>query len=278
MFGILLAIVGSGTLEISETIGKYEMERGKQSVVQTGFLAAIASCLFFLVTAALRQTWIFSFASLPTFVARFVLEIILSEVSLRAILRAERSTYGMIRVLTIPLLLAVDVMLGKTLSLVQLLGMGSIVVALLLLERNHGIKRDGALLVLATAVIAVVTISLYQYDITHFNSVEAEQGITLIGLVLYFGVRTWYETKKEPFSLYRHSWAIYQSVFAGIASVVQSFAYLFAPASVIVTAVRSASVLAALASGRIYFAEGKLGEKIVSAMIVVVGLVLLGWR
>lgn len=96
---------------------------------------------------------------------------------------ADRSTYGFLRVLTIPLLLLVDLALGYSLSQGQIVGVSILTLSVLLLLLNHGLRTKGIGFVLLSAVNAVVTLSLFKYDITHFNSVEVEQGITQLVLL-----------------------------------------------------------------------------------------------
>jgi len=54
----------------------------------------------------------FSMASLPTFGARLLLEIILSTTTITAIAKSDRTTFTFLRTTTVPLLLLVDLALG----------------------------------------------------------------------------------------------------------------------------------------------------------------------
>jgi len=127
----------------------------------------------------------------------------------------------------------------------------------------------------ATAVLAVATLSLYKYDITHFNSVEAEQTIVTCVLMVYFFTLATRVAKENPFGFLRRPLFLLQSLSSGSASVASSFAYLFAPASIITTALRSFSVLFALISGKFYFHEKHMYLKAVIFLMVTAGLVLL---
>lgn len=275
MVGILLAITASGLLEVSDSLGKNQMLFARQKIAETGMLGVLASIAYFTVLVVVRQSWQFSFEIFPIFALRFVLEIILAEIAIRALARADRSTYGLLRVLTIPLLLVVDIFIGKNIAPVQILGIIVIVLAMTQLFHNGGIQHDHAFIVLTTAVFAVVTISLYQYDITHGNGIETEQIIIWSGQLIYFRLKSWREGGRGILTLIRERRALLQSLSSGAAGVIQSFAYLFAPASIVITAARSASVLASIASGRMYFAEKHLKRKLVAALVIVGGLILL---
>lgn len=275
MFGILLAGVGSFFQELSDSVGKKQVGDGNESYYTFGFLSFFAGTIFLIVVGFVRDDFVFTLASLPTFIPRVVLEIVQAQVSIWAIVKADRSTFGTIRTLTIPLLLAVDLVLGYTLNPYQLLGMSIIFVAIFLLLSSQGFKAKGLFLCLFTAVNAVATLSLFKYNITHFNSVESEAVIILLVLMLYFFLMATIAKQENPLRFLRRPAFLLQSGSSGAAVCVSSFAYAFAPASVIVTAVRAFGVLFSLLSGKFYFKEEKFLFKILLFMGIVVGLILL---
>src|SRR3989338_10538360 len=133
MFGIIL-IAAAGVFEETGTvIGKYEVAHKKESLYAMGFLSSVWASLFLIVIGLALDDLIFSLASLPTFLLRMVLEVILLFVSLNAVLAADRSTFSFLRTLTIPLLLVADLALGYAISTTQILGIGLMVVAFLFL-------------------------------------------------------------------------------------------------------------------------------------------------
>ena len=66
-----------------------------------------------------------------------------------------------------------------------------------------------------------------------------------------------------------------QSLTHGLASVASSFAFVFAPASIIVTAERASSILWAIISGNHYFHEQHLLIKIGIFLVISMGIFLL---
>ena len=139
MIGILLIAAGEFFGEIGASIGKYEMAHKKESIYAVGFLDAIWTTLFLMIIAFLRNAdFVFSFQSLPTFITRAVLEVVLVFVSIHAVLKADRSTFSFLRTLTIPLLLVVDIALGYNISLLQIIGTSIAVIAVLILFLNPG--------------------------------------------------------------------------------------------------------------------------------------------
>ena len=275
MIGILLVSLSAFLTELAESIGKDQVAKQKQTIYTMGFLSMFFGSVFFFLLSMLRGSFVFSFASLPTYTLRVFLEIFQAYVTMRAITTADRSTYGFLRTTTIPLLLLVDVFLGYHISSWQLLGIILIMITLFFLLMNHGITRRGAGLTLVTATNAVLTISLYKYNISHFNSVEAEQGIMYVLLMGYFLLGAWNAGKENPFRALKQTLPRFQSFTYGIAGIFESFAYTFAPASIITTGKRAAAVLWAILSGNVYFREQRPIAKFIAFIAVLGGLILL---
>ncbi|MEK7560318.1 MAG: hypothetical protein AAB522_03410, partial [Patescibacteria group bacterium] len=66
-----------------------------------------------------------------------------------------------------------------------------------------------------------------------------------------------------------------QSATSGAGSVAMSFAYVFAPASVIVTAKRSFMIFWSILSGSIYFHEKRIVLKFIAMAFLISGIILL---
>lgn len=275
MFGVLLAGLSSALSEISDSIGKKEVRGRVASYYTFGFLNLLFGTIIIIATGFVRHDFLFDIASLPTFLPRLALEVLQAHVSILALMRASRSDFGVIRMLTIPLLLAVDVMLGYHVTTLQVFGITLIVAAIVLLSYSEHFKTKGIWLVVISAVNAVITISLYKYDVSHFNSVEAEQSIVCLVLVLYFFILAAYMKRENPFSYLVNPYFLVQTCASGLSTAAGSFAILFAPASIITTALRAFAVLFAIGSGRFYFREKHFAFKLGLFCIVVLGLVCL---
>ena len=276
MIAFFLLFIANSFVEIGTTIGKDQTQKRQHSIYTMGFLNLLWSTVFFLFFAFfVRQGFFFSLASLPTFIPRVILEIVQAHFTVLAIKHASRSTFSFIRVLTIPLLLIVDLILGYRLNPHQILGIVIIAVALILLLVRRSLKTKGIFFVLFTAVNAVITLSLYKYDITHFNSVEAEQSLALSVVTAYFMIMALLVAKENPLRFLAKPIFLTQSLLNGAGDVIISFSYLFAPASVITTIKRSISVLFSVMSGHFYFGEKYLMLKILAFILVAGGLLLL---
>lgn len=276
MSALILVLAAAFFVELSTSIGKQEVASKKETLYAVAFLGGIwSTSILILYTLLNSHAWVFSFASLPTFSLRAVLEVLLLFVSVSAVQQADRSTFAFLRMLTIPLLLLVDLSLGYILTPLQIIGMFFIMTVPLYLFQRNGMSKKGKLLSLTSAVLAVITISLYKFNITHFNSVEAEQTLMHVLLILVIILTAWIRGHENVFRYLTHPLCIIQSLAAGVAGVCMSFAYAFAPASLVVALKRSFELFASLISGNILFHEKKLFMKISAFLFAVLGIVLM---
>lgn len=276
MSGLLLVLISSIFSETGTSIGKYEVQTQKECIYSLGFLGLLWGTVFFIAYSfTTASAFIFDPASLPTFITRSALEIVLAYLIVHAIASADRSTYGFLRIWTLPFLLIADLFLGYMLSSAQVIGICVIAVSFIVLFMNHGIRKEGAWYVITAAILSAVTISLYKYDITHYNSVAAEQSAISIILMTFYFFMARFGFGENPFRLLKNPTILMQSLSAGVADVLLSFAYLLAPASVIASANRSFNVIASLVSGNLYFKEKRLVIKLVSFTLMTVGIILL---
>jgi hypothetical protein len=278
MLGAILISIQTFFEEISDSIGKDQVLREKQTPCMMAFLSLLWGTLLLGVLILLRRDWfVFSPESFPTFSIRALLEIAQAYVSTLAIVHADRSTFGLLRTLTIPLLLLVDFTLGYVIATTSVLGIVLIAVALFVMFQNNGIRKRGAGLILFTAVNAVVTISLYKYDITHFNTVAAEQFVLGVILLLFFSIMVFVRTGENPLSLLRRPIFFWQSFASGFGDTVGSFAYGYGAASVITAAKRASAIFWSILSGRMKFKEENIGLKLALFGVMFFGLILLSF-
>lgn len=275
MLGVLLAGVSSAFDEIADSIGKKKISDGLESYYTFGFLTQFLSALFITATGFFLSDFRFSLESLPTFVPRVLVAILLMQLAVIAVAKVDRGDFGFIRLATIPLLLGADLMLGYTLTNTQIFGIVLILVPIGALFYLNFSKSSGMFLVLIVAILAAISTGLYKYDISHFNSVESEQAITSLILSLYFFLMAALVRKENPLAFLREKIYILQASSSGIAYVVNSFAYLYAPASVIMTAFRGFSVLFSILTGTFYFKERGVMFRALLFLVIVIGLILL---
>ena len=219
--------------------------------------------------------WLFSWDTLPTFAVRAVLEVLQAHMTVVAISKADRSTFGLIRIGTIPLLLTIDIILGYAFTTQQLLGTGLIVCSLVFLLMRRSMRTDGIGYVLVATVNAVATLSLFKYDLVHGNSVVAEQVPVLLLLVGYFLVMARVRAGENVLQKMWRPALLLQSLCVGIGTVTISYGYVLLPASLATTVVRSGGLLWSILSGNFLFKERSFGMKAFGAALCVAGLILL---
>src|SRR3990167_3330871 len=217
MIGIILVLFAGFFEEISNSLGKKIITEKVKEFFIVGFLYLFWTTAIFFAIALFRGEFIFKLASLPFFIPRAILEIMLAHVGLVALREADRSTFSFVRIITIPLLLAVDFILGYSITATQFLGIIIIVLSLIILMLRSGLNFKGIGYTIFTAIVAVITLSATR----------------------------------------------------SLAAVVGSFAYIFAPATVIVAGRRAASVFLAVLSGHFYFRERHVLKKLAAFIGVV---------
>jgi hypothetical protein len=278
MFGILLMLSGTFFEELAVSAGKLGVRRHLESPFSFGFISSAMQLVLFATILFFRRGSLdFSWDSLPYLIARILLEMVLASLTLYAITRADRSTFGFIRTLTIPAVLVVDLSVGYAFGWLHVAGIILIVGALLFLFLNHGLRARGAGLSLASALLAAATISLFKYSITNYNSPEIDQSVASAVLLVYFYVMARLVYKENAIRTFLTGRGIFQSSLSAIASLAESYAFLFAPAAVIVAAKRAMSVFWSVLSGRSVFHERHLAVKLIALFTCALGLSLLAF-
>jgi hypothetical protein len=215
----------------------------------------------------------FAIASLPTLALRIVLEVAQAHMLVEAVVRADRSTFGLVRVSSIALLALIDAWLGYALTGKQWVGLVIVVAALLVLFLNHGVHRRGIGFVLFTAINAAFTISLYKYHITHYNSWQLEQAIVIAIILIYFAVLARRLRHEHPLRLLKRRKPRWQAIAAGLGNAAIAAGYLYTTAAIATAAKRGGEVLASVISGKAYFHEKGFYLKLVVCFGVIIGLV-----
>ncbi len=275
MIGITLAALGTFFDEISLSFGKWEILHKKENIYTFGFLNYFWLMVIFIIIAIINNNFVFNYTSIPILIVLIILEFAQLYSSLNAIALADRSTSGFLMIITIPLLLVVDILLGYKIGIWAVVGIFVIVVSLIFLFINHGINKKGIGYVIFSATNAVATITIYKYCITYYNSVEAQQIITSFFLLIFLFIMSIWKYKENPLTYVFKKEFFAQSILMGIGGVFVSKAYLYAPASVVTSGKRAFSILWSIVSGNKLFNEKHLAIKIISFLLIILGLVLL---
>jgi hypothetical protein len=276
IFGIFLETIANLFEEISCSVGKRESQAGRSSIFMMGWMQHVLALLILIVVFLLGfDQFRFSWESWPTMAIKLVLDIFQVHIALLAIEATERTAFSFVRMLTLPILLVVDLVLGYVLLPAQLAGMILLAGIFLYTFANHVMKNKGMWLLIFIAVNSAATISIYKYHITNFNSVLAEQMIVYVVLTIYLWLYLKFRTKVKFRSQMLRPAVLVQAFSMGFAALLSSYAFIFAPASVITTARRAGSILWSTLSGLLYFKEDHKKQKLFIAFLLIVVLVLL---
>lgn len=273
MFGILLTLVGTIFEEAGNSLAKAGVKLKIESVDTLGFLSNFLTSIFFLALVAIR--WQYQHIDVwSTLGLRLIVEIILAWFTVRAIAVCSRSTFGFLRVATIPLLLIVDTLMGYSLDAYQIAGILLITFMLFFLYANHGFEKRGLFFLIMASLLPVITCTLLKFNLNHGNSLELEQAIIGTVLTIYFYTQTW-RRRENPFKFFTKPLLLAQVSFHALAGVILSFGFNLINPSIHMAAKRSTSVMASLASGRFVFHEKKMGIKVIAMAFCVLGIILL---
>jgi hypothetical protein len=275
MFAIAILFASTLLQETSDSLGKKAVKARRETIYNLAFLGIFWSLVFLVIIALLGAPLRVTTASLPTLVPRIILEATLAYVGAEAIVRADRSTMGFLRLLTIPLLLIVDILLGYHLTTVQFVGIAIMFCGLFLAFHHNPRGKKGAGLVILGALISVATASLYKWDVTHYNSIAGEQIVLYSYLLTFFYVQSMRHSRVSPLQLLVRPRSGPQALSSGLSSAIESFAIGFAPASVVISLKRSFALMWSIFFGHTYFHERGLQRKAYSGVILVTGLVML---
>jgi len=275
MLAVLIIFTSTLLQEAAASIGKASVRKRRETVYSLAFLGVFWSLVFLIAAVALfGAEFRVEATSLATLIPRIGLEIILAFIGAETIVKADRSTVGFLRLLTVPLLLLVDISLGYHLTVLQICGVLVMFVGLVIAFHHNPTGKKGAGLAIACAIISVVTVSLYKWDISHYNSVAGEQiaVLTVMVLVFYLAAR---RSQASPLKLLVSPLTGAQSLASGLSGAIEGFAYAFAPASVILALKRTAALLWTIFFGRTYFHERSLIQKLHAGAWTSTGLFLL---
>lgn len=276
MIALMLIAIAMLSQEVSTSMGKRAVAKKSETIYSYGFLNLFWAQIFFLIAVIVfHRSFYFNVHSLPFFLPRLVLEMLLAYLVVRAVNTADRSTFAFLRLITIPLLVVIDIILGYKITPVELAGILLVFVTLVYLVGHHAVKKKGSTLLVITALIAPITLSLYKYDITHYNSVAAEQTLITLANLSFFTLAAWYHGQEKTWKYLFKKKPEGQSLLQGLGDVLNGYAYAYVPASIALTFGRTIAIIWAIIFGNLYFHEKKLHQKLSGFAVLVLALILI---
>lgn len=274
MLALVLMGFGSFFEEVTLSLNKVIMTRRIETLSVLGFLQSVITLIMYLIYGWLTPGGlVLSWSAWSTLSLRTLLEVVIAYCTMQAVAKAERGAYGFIRTFTVPLLLITDIVLGYHVSLYQQIGILIVFFSVLFLTAKRGFGHQGIRWVIATALIAVATTSLYKYDLK-FNSAAAEQSV-IYGIEAAFFLILILRTKESVLTLLRQKGLPLALIAQCFGSLLQGLSYQYAAASWVIAVKRALGVFWAMLSGRMVFEERKFGLKLIAFGGCVVGLLLM---
>ncbi len=275
MFGILLAVIAAFFIEIGCSIAKYEHTKHSENIWAAIFLNGFFTLLFYIGVGLYRGTLDFVITSWPLLILGVLLGLCATFVGNMVTLNTPRSLAGSFRMLTVPLLTIIDYYLGYDISPVQVLGIGIVVMTILTLMKRDAWHKPSTKWLLLNTLTTVIYISVYKYNIDHTASIETVQVIGTGAVIFSSLIIAQFFKKQNLFKLFTKPFALLQASSMGLGSVLDGFAYSYAPASIITATYRSSQALWTLISGSLYFHEHKIWTRIIAVLFLTGGVVLL---
>lgn len=270
MFGLFLIWTGALFEEISSVAGKKELVSKKEDVAVFGFLQTfVLLIVFFAISQLMPDGFVFSWESLPTLSIRIALEILQCYAAIMALKLADRTSFGFVRSGTIPLLLVVDILVGYTVTMFQIIGVMALFVIIAFVFKERVIKKDGLKYLVTCTLLPVMTVSLYKYNITYFNSFAAETTIVMTALTIFWAIVNFYH-KHSPWKHLKDPQIMVQLAGAAIGSILINIAFVTTIPSVLIAVKRASSVFWSTFSGIIIFREKKAVTKVCIAGVLLV--------
>jgi hypothetical protein len=273
VFALPILLAATLLEETSETLGKKGVRQGRETVFNLAFLSMFWTVIFLIISVFLGAKLKLNPSSFPTLSLRILVECLLDYAAALAVVRADRSTLGFLRLMTIPIVLIADIGLGYHLSVFQLVGV-LIMFAGLAVAFHKAPTPRGLWNGISVSILGATSITLYKWDVTHYNSVAAEQILVYSCVLVVFFIISCARSG-SPLKLLMRRQTGTQSVTFGLGLAVESFAINFAPASVIVALKRTLAVMWTIIFGRHYFRETRTRQKVFAGAVLVVGLVMI---
>lgn len=278
MYWFLLAFLGTFFEEATNTITKKQSL--KYNIIQVWIIISFFSLIFFFLWGVIKILIFHKHIyvnphGLFLLWVRIFFEILQSYFTIIAIKKADRSTFALIRILTIPLLVIVDIILWYSFSFLSVLGLVIILLIFIIISLSKNkINFTWWWYVLFTTINAVITLSLFKYSISVYgDSVEFDQFIVIFCITLFYLTLLFKNKYKIP-NVFKDRLFLLQWVSMWIATVLLSFSYLFFNASIATAIKRGGEMFWSILYWYKVFNEKNIKYKLLIAFFLFIWIVL----
>lgn len=281
MIGLILWIIWTLFEEINNSFTKHKTE--KHHFLKVWVISAFFWMLIFLLFWAYKYYFTdiklyLNPDSIPLLTIRLILEILQSYFTILAIKHCDRSTFSIIRILTIPLLVIADIILWYQFTTYSLIWMSIILLSFLTFNTKlKKIDYTWWYYALFTTVNAVFTISLFKLSITYYwNSLEIDQFIMLLWIMIFFIIYNYKEDQCSAFKLIiKEKEFLIQWLVIWISSLLISYSYIYLNASEATAIKRAWEIFWAIIAWVIFFKEKNLIIKLLFAFCLTWWLIIM---
>lgn len=278
MIWLILWIIWTLFWEIKSSISKKKSK--KHHFLKVWTISSFFWMLVFLIILIYKYyftdlTLYINPESIPLLFIRLVFEILQSYFTVLAIKKCDRSTFSIMRILTIPLLIIADIILWYQFTNYSLIWILIILLSFFAFNlKSKTINFKWIQYVLFTAINAVFTISIFKYSISHYwNSVEIDQFFINLWVLIFFFTYNYKINKDFAIGLIlKEKQFILQWLVIWISSLLISYSYLYLNASEAVTVKRWGEMLWAIFAWTIFFQEDGIVKKLIFATFIMIGL------
>ena len=278
MLWFILWLVGTFFEESTNSITKKQTL--KYNIYQVWIIISFFSLVFFLIYAIIKILFLdkeiyINSNSYLLLAIRVCFEILQSYFTIIAINKSDRSTFSIIRIITIPLLIISDLILWYHFSILSLVWLWILLIAFVIIWfSKNKINFNWWKYALFTAINAVITISLFKYSITiYWNSVEFDQFVVILSILIFYAFFLIKNKSKIP-NIFKDKLFLIQWVSMWISTILISFSYLFLNASIATAIKRWWEMFWSILFWYRIFGEKNLKFKLIMAIIIFIWLVL----
>jgi hypothetical protein len=266
LLGLALMALATFVEEASTSMGRTGIDKAEEFPLEMGFLNAVAATgVYALIVVWLREPWTLTSADLPLFALRGLLDIAIGVCTVFAVAKADRGTFALLRLLTIPAALAFGILIGIPISPMAAAAAIVIMLALWLLGARHDVKWTGAGWAVTTSVLAGLSVVLFQRQLTQ-SAAPATMQLWIVALdAVVWGTAARIKDGRWPIAPLRHPLGWLHAGAMGIGAGIEFTAFTLAPGALLIATKRGLAMGWALTSGQRLFHETGMRAKWIAA-------------
>lgn len=240
-------------------------------------LVSVFSLVIAVFFLAIKWEFNFDSSSIWILFLRFIFESLQTYLTLKAIVSTDRSTFNIIKILTLPLLIVVDIILGYNIAMTSIVWMWIIVASFLYFNlKEHTLNLKGSFFVFASTFNALITISLCKELITNYNnSFEVVQIIWAAWSIIFLAWLLLWKREKVEWKILKDKMVLWGLICYWIWTLLASYWYTLMNASEATTILRIWAMFSGLLLWYLVFKEDNIKSKVTMTLTIVVWVIIM---